>query len=166
MVRNNGRHAYNVTSISGVLTHPMDTSVVAQNFTAFRYDQLVPPGYEVSMSYLFPPSESIEVRDYTFLGYAFYQTEDGIPFVDTYHNTSLVIVEPLQGLDFQMFSTYLMGVGILAGIGYLVYKFVLGGGKKSTRKAAAAHSATGKSTDKDDWLSDSNVGSWKNKKNQ
>ena len=159
--KNAGQSYLNFTYISAYLSSPENSKFILKNFTGFRYDSIVPPGYEVSFSYMFLPEEALATGDYTFVGQALYIDEDGVPHNTNFHESLISLVDPISTFDAQTLSTYVMGAGILGGIGFLVNKFLLGGGKK---KKKSQSSGPVSAATVDDYVSDSNVSGWKKTK--
>eukprot|EP01128_Nolandella_sp_AFSM9_P007783 TRINITY_DN4373_c0_g1_i1.p1 TRINITY_DN4373_c0_g1~~TRINITY_DN4373_c0_g1_i1.p1 ORF type:complete len:207 (-),score=64.48 TRINITY_DN4373_c0_g1_i1:63-683(-) len=156
--KNAGRGNLNVTYISAQLNSADAAAINLKNFTGFRYDSIVPPGYEVSFAYMFLPDESLSTGDYNFVGTAQYIDENGIPAESHFLNTKVTLLAPVTTFDAQTLSTYVMGLGIIAGIAFLVQTYVLGGKKQyGSAKPLSAGAVN-------DYVSDSNVSSWKNSK--
>jgi len=162
--KNTGRKTYNVTAIRGFFLDPHDHNGFVQNFSAFRYDQMAPPGYEISFSYLFMADDMLELKEYMFYGDLYYTDESGGQYFTPYHNSSVTVYDASTPLDPQYLFTYVLLIGIIGGIGYIVSKVL--GGKKGSKRSKSSAPSTPSATDRNEWINDSNVKGWKDKKNK
>ncbi|TPX72099.1 hypothetical protein SpCBS45565_g00481 [Spizellomyces sp. 'palustris'] len=143
-VSNNGELNQTISAISGVLTYPQNSSLIARNLTAYRYRTDVDISEEVTVPFRFIVEvEPMELNLIVFV--------DMINSAGNIHRAIgykgiVTVVENDSLFDLQSISIYLIGVGFFVAVGYFVYESFFGG-KKTSRAKRVKPVAVVKETD-------------------
>lgn len=123
---NGGDETLNVSGIMGSINSPAAFNIYVNNLTAQVYDVVVPPREEASLEYSFTPNKAIVPREFFVALTAFYTNPAGQTFSTTFFNKTSNIVEAPTWVDFELLGLYGGFVVALAGIGYLIFKWLSG----------------------------------------
>lgn len=82
------------------------------------YGVVIRPGDQVTLNYRFMVDPSIERREYTFVGTAEYHDSDGIPYVASFSNATLAVIDVDSAFDVSALFLWLVILGILGGAAY------------------------------------------------
>jgi len=119
---NKGEDSYTITHIAASIRHPLDFRYSIQNvcsfsslsrldsipdsdhhlkFSRFDYFVTVDPSEELSLSYLFTPSELLEPREFGLtVAVAFYD-DAGRNYTTSFFNRTVEFIEPRSSFDMQ-----------------------------------------------------------------
>uniref|UniRef100_A0A6B2LFV0 Uncharacterized protein n=1 Tax=Arcella intermedia TaxID=1963864 RepID=A0A6B2LFV0_9EUKA len=161
--KNVGQKAFNVTIIHGSLRHPQDLSTFIQNFTSWRGGVLVRPGQHVTFQYYFFPDELLEPKDYALVVNAYYTDEENYNYASTFYNGTIDVHDEGVIFDLQTSIIWLILIGGFGAGAYYVSTVLAGKGGFKLSSGGAAESVNESERNKE-WLEDSNVKSWKEKK--
>lgn len=152
---NGAAESVNISAIMGSLNSPFDFSYHVQNFSYQIYDARLQPGEEVSLEYQFMPYAQLQPREFTLALTVFYHTDKTL-YSTTFYNTTVDIVEASTVVDTQLIFLYLMFLGLLAGLGYVIYSYLASAGlvkkpKKKVPSSTVQRTAAGE-VDQSEWL--------------
>lgn len=123
---NGGDEALTVAGITGSINSPAAFNIYVNNLTSMAYDVVVPPRDEASLQYSFTPNKAIVPREFLVALTAFYTNPTGQTFSTTFFNKTSNIVETPTWVDFELLGLYGGFLVALAGIGYLIFKWLSG----------------------------------------
>jgi hypothetical protein len=82
------------------------------------YGVVIRPGDQVTLNYRFMVDPNMERREYAFVGTAEYYDADGISYVSTFSNATVIVVDVDSGFDVSTLFLWVLILGILGGSGY------------------------------------------------
>lgn len=131
---NKGEDSYTITHIAASIRHPLDFRYSIQNFSRFDYFVTVDPAEELSLSYLFTPSELLEPREFGLTVAVAFFDDAGRNYTTAFFNRTVEFIEPRSSFDVQTFFTYIfaLAIGGLAVFGF--FKFTANLAEKKQRK--------------------------------
>lgn len=150
-IHNEGSDAYNITAIMGSLNSPMDFKIYVQNFTQQLYFEVVPPGEELSVEYVFKPDQALTPRDFVVALTLFYEDPKHSFMSTTFFNQTIEIVELPKAFDTDLWMLYVTLCGMCGVACYLISQYLgnlsLFKANKKTRKQTV-----NKADNQDEWL--------------
>lgn len=149
-IHNDGSQPYNISAIMGSLNSPFDFSMYIQNFTVQYYFQVVEPGEELAVEYVFRPDPILSPREFIVALTVFYEGTKNGYYSDTFFNETIDIVEMEKLVDTDLIFMYATIIGLLAVGGYFAYKALGNAGLiKKAKKGRAAAPTSGPTHDED-----------------
>mmetsp|Transcript_19686 Transcript_19686/g.59506 ORF Transcript_19686/g.59506 Transcript_19686/m.59506 type:complete len:251 (+) Transcript_19686:93-845(+) len=151
---NGGEEAYNVTALIGSLHSSAQWNLWVQNFTAQRVNVEVKPGEQTSVEYSFQPDSLLQVREFQVAVHVYYQgltLHHSLAF-----NKTVDIIELPKWIDFQLLGLWGILLAVLAGLGFLLYRYALSVGwvRQATKRRGprVVNMQTADSADQSQWL--------------
>lgn len=118
-LRNDAAEPYNVSAILGSLNSPIDFKRYFYNFTQQVYFQVVEPGKELSVEYVFVPPKQVPPTDYQIALTVFYEGAEGLKST-TFFNQTVEIVEVKKLIDTDLIMLYILLISLMAvGVWYV-----------------------------------------------
>jgi hypothetical protein len=139
-VSNSGSEAYDVTNLAGSLHSSTQWKTWVQNFTAVRTHAHLKPGEQISLRYSLRPDPMLHVREFQVAIHVFYKNKAGVRFHGVAMNKTIDVIELPKWIDLQLLGLLAMFFAALAGISFLVYRWVQSMGylKQTTKRRPAA----------------------------
>uniref|UniRef100_A0A1I7YZK4 Translocon-associated protein subunit alpha n=1 Tax=Steinernema glaseri TaxID=37863 RepID=A0A1I7YZK4_9BILA len=129
--QNNGDNDYTVRFSDTSFRYPMDYSYHVQNFTAAKYDRVVPAHQESTFEYAFIPNEAFSGRPFGLVVNLHYEDKEGNIFTTTVYNQTINILEDESSVSGENGLLFITLLGIAGFIAFFAYQFLGKLGKKA-----------------------------------
>lgn len=134
---NKGEAEFNVSIVTGSLVVPQDYSYHVENFTTYRYFDVVAPHSEHSFVYEFQTREIFNPQEFGLTVLVYYtDAADGKNYVSTVFNSTVTLAQSSEEGSSQVFLYTLLA--LLVALGFVLYSRSTKSGKARRPKAAAA----------------------------
>jgi len=110
---NRGEKDFIINFAETSFRYPMDFSYHIQNYTAARYNRVVPPKQEATFDYAFIPSDAFIGRPLGLVVELQYVDQEGQTFVHTVFNETVNIVEDESSFNTETGFLYLVFAGLI-----------------------------------------------------
>jgi len=141
-----------IHGIFAALQSSMDASRFIQNFTPRTLNVNIDSNTESSISYKFRPSEYLTPMAYRFFSIIEYSDAEGRRYFNVLFNETFGFAEANVAFDFELFMTYIIIIGTIAGSIYGIYTCVVKKTKKGKGKQSAPKSSAEVPHDQNEWL--------------
>lgn len=152
---NKGPNEFVVETIEASFRYPMDFNYYIQNFSAVAYNREVKPGLEATISYSFMPSDNFAGRPFGLNIAMNYRDSNGVQYMESVFNETVLISEIDEGLDGETFFLYVLMAGIVVLLLVVGQQYLLGSSGKRKRTAIKKTIETGTGNDNSidyEWL--------------
>uniref|UniRef100_A0A0K0G1H2 Translocon-associated protein subunit alpha n=1 Tax=Strongyloides venezuelensis TaxID=75913 RepID=A0A0K0G1H2_STRVS len=134
--QNKGDKDFHVLYSEASFRHPMDFRQIFQNFSTPKYEQIVRSKDEGTFDLSIIPHPYFAGNPLTLTIDIYYHDSDKVQYKTNVFNSTVFVVKDTTGFSFQNISLFFTLIGIMGGLGYLIYtQFITGGERASTRKA-------------------------------
>lgn len=114
----------NVSVLRGQLTSAIDFSQALYNYSAVAYNEILPPGQQISLLYRFHVDPYFEPREYGYVMGMMYEDSDGFRRYLTVYNQTISVVEPSTSWTASSVLQKLLGFGTLAACAVVLFLVV------------------------------------------
>uniref|UniRef100_A0A0K0EE08 Translocon-associated protein subunit alpha n=2 Tax=Strongyloides stercoralis TaxID=6248 RepID=A0A0K0EE08_STRER len=134
--QNKGDKDFHVLYSEASFRHPMDFRQIFQNFSTPNYEQIVRSKDEGTFDLSIVPHPYFAGNPLTLTIDIYYHDSDKVQYKTNIFNSTVFVVKDTTGFSFQNISLFFTLIGIMGGLGYLIYtQFITGGERTTTRKA-------------------------------
>lgn len=130
---NKSKKNYTVDLIGGHLVIPDNPSSIVRNLTAYSYSRPAPAMDHVEITYNF--YAEFQPQELDLLLFVFFSDEKETRYRGVGYNGTITIVEPEHSLfDIQLLFLYVILLGVIGGVGFLIFQAFFGGIKSKKGK--------------------------------
>lgn len=144
---NKGPNDFVVETVEASFRYPMDFNYYIQNFSAVAYNREVKSGLEATISYSFMPSDQFAGRPFGLNIAMNYRDSNGVQYMESVFNETVLISEVDEGLDGETFFLYVLMAGIVVLLLVVGQQYLLGSSGKRKRTATKKTIETGTAND-------------------
>lgn len=152
---NKGPNDFVVETVEASFRYPMDFNYYIQNFSAVAYNREVKSGLEATISYSFMPSDQFAGRPFGLNIAMNYRDSNGVQYMESVFNETVLISEVDEGLDGETFFLYVLMAGIVVLLLVVGQQYLLGSSGKRKRTSTKKTIETGTANDNSidyEWL--------------
>lgn len=144
---NKGPNDFVVETVEASFRYPMDFNYYIQNFSAVAYNREVKSGLEATISYSFMPSDQFAGRPFGLNIAMNYRDSNGVQYMESVFNETVLISEVDEGLDGETFFLYVLMAGVVVLLLVVGQQYLLGSSGKRKRASTKKTIETGTAND-------------------
>lgn len=150
--QNKGDKDFHVLYSEASFRHPMDFRQIFQNFSTPNYEQIVRSKDEGTFDLSIVPHPYFAGNPLTLTIDIYYHDSDKVQYKTNIFNSTVFVVKDTTGFSFQNISLFFTLVGIVGGIGYLVYTQFMTGGERTTARKVPVEVGTSSDEVDYEWI--------------